>query len=58
MYKHSQNEETWFFFAVTGINITKRLFGSLKYEKDQVVTVELENEILEWMSLKEIQLLE
>ena len=54
MYAHSTCSETWFFFAVTGINITKRLFGSLKYERDQVVTVQLEDEILKWLSFKKI----
>jgi len=34
MYQASTKEEQWFFFAVTGINITQKLLNSLNDAKD------------------------
>lgn len=34
MYKASTVKEQWFFFAVTGINITQKLLNSLNNSKD------------------------
>lgn len=37
IYKDSQREECWFFFAVTGINITGKLVTNLQSEVDKVL---------------------
>ena len=34
MYERSTKEEHWYFFAVTGINITQKLINTLKDSKD------------------------
>lgn len=46
MYRASQKEEQWFFFAVTGINISQKLLNSLNDSKDQVYRVDLDAIIL------------
>ena len=47
MYKASQVEDQWFFFAVTGINITQKLLNSLNNSKDQVYRVDIDRYILD-----------
>ena len=47
MYKASQVQEQWFFFCVTGINITQKLLNSLNDSKDQVYRVDIDSAILD-----------
>lgn len=47
MYAESQKQDHWFFYAVTGINITRRLLNSLKDSKDQVYRVDIDSFILD-----------
>ena len=46
MYRLSTIEEHWYFFAVTGINITQKLINTLKNSKDQVYRIDIEGPIL------------
>ena len=46
MYRLSTIEEHWYFFAVTGINITQKLINTLKDSKDQVYRIDIEGPIL------------
>ena len=45
MYRLSTIEEHWYFFAVTGINITQKLINTLKDSKDQVYRIDIEGPI-------------
>ena len=47
MYQNSTVETHWYFFAVTGINITQKLLNTLKDSKDQVYKIDLESPILD-----------
>ena len=47
LYRASQVQEQWFFFAVTGINITQKLLNSLNNSKDQTTRVDLDALILD-----------
>ena len=47
MYRASQVQEQWFFFCVTGINITQKLLNSLNDSKDQVYRVDIDSAILD-----------
>ena len=47
MYQESVVQEQWFFFAVTGINITQKLLNSLNNSKDQVYRVDIDAFILD-----------
>ena len=47
MYQASVVKEQWFFFAVTGINITQKLLNSLNNSKDQVYRVDIDAYILD-----------
>lgn len=47
MYRASQVQESWFFFCVTGINITQKLLNSLNDSKDQVYRVDIDSAILD-----------
>ena len=46
MYERSTKEEHWYFFAVTGINITQKLINTLKDSKDQAYKIDIEGPIL------------
>ena len=49
MYKESTIEEHWYFFAVTGINITQKILNTLKDSKDQVYKIDIEGPILSYL---------
>ena len=48
MYQDSTDMEHWYFFSVTGINITQKLLNTLKDSKDQVHRINLEGPILDF----------
>ena len=55
MYKESTKEEHWYFFAVTGINITQKILNTLKDSKDQVYKIDIEGPILSYLKQAKIK---
>lgn len=47
MYADSIQTEHWYFFAVTGINITQKLLNTFNNAKDQVYKIDLDGPILD-----------
>ena len=46
MYKNSTVQEHWYFYAVTGINITQKFRNAFKNTKDQITRIEIDQLIL------------
>ena len=55
MYTESTKEEHWYFFAVTGINITQKILNTLKDSKDQVYKIDIEGPILSYLKQANIK---